>query len=173
MQALRRGTQASVRTSRSLLRSQQRRFESHDSGHAQPHASHGSSDSNESLGRGFYIGVTCIPLIFLIHDFATSKDPWVTRMISYDWSEEWARRNNIHLEAVQRAAADRNLFLNSEPSQRHELRSPEQFNSGSAHNVWAGAYINLDKVIAHYENQNREEEEAKLGRLQQQEKGSK
>lgn len=35
-------------------------------------------------------------------------------------------------------------------------------NNGSAHNVWAGAYINLDKVIAHYEKINYEDNARKL-----------
>lgn len=83
--------------------------------------------ANEPPQPGFYIGLSCIPLIFVIHDLATSKDPWLTQLIaSYsDRNEEWARRNDVHNEAIQQAANDRNLFLNTKPTGHFQLRYQE------------------------------------------------
>lgn len=40
-------------------------------------------------------------------------------------------------------------------------------NSGPEHNVWAGAYINIDKIVAHYEKINFEETESKLKAMEE------
>lgn len=45
---------------------------------------------------------------------------------SYDgWRKTWAERNDLHTQAIEAAAADRNLFINSASNRHVELKFPE------------------------------------------------
>ncbi|MCJ1370323.1 hypothetical protein MMC20_001536 [Loxospora ochrophaea] len=161
---------------------QQRRFDSSEhSGHSSSTSStdhgHHAEPTNESLGRGFYIGLALFPLTFAVYKFSRSSDdsgaesaqPFFTRIInSYsEYKEKWIQRNSLHTQMIEQAAHDRNLFQSSPGSKMVELKFPEIFNTGSPHNVPAGHSANLDELIAHYRKKNAEMEEAKLRKLDQ------
>ncbi|KAL8720675.1 MAG: hypothetical protein Q9225_002504 [Loekoesia sp. 1 TL-2023] len=150
------------------------------------HHGHHPEPVNESLGRGFYFVIAALPLSFAIYKFSRSSDgssaessqPWLTRMLRRydDWSNSWAERNALHTKAIEQAAHDRNLFLDSQPSDLVELRFPEVFNTGSPYNVPAGHGANLNELIAHYQRKNAEQDaktrarmDAKKADLRQQE----
>ncbi|KAL8990601.1 MAG: hypothetical protein Q9177_000773 [Variospora cf. flavescens] len=154
--------------------------------HEPTHHGHHPEPVNESLGRGFYFVVAALPLSFAIYKFSRSSDgsgaqsaqPWFTRMLrAYDtWSNRWAVRNSLHTKAIEQAAHDRNLFHNTEPSPLIELKFPEIFNTGSPHNIPAGHGADLNALIAHYHQKNREQDaktrsrmESKKGELKQHE----
>ncbi|KAI9677911.1 MAG: hypothetical protein M1829_002408 [Trizodia sp. TS-e1964] len=124
--------------------------------------------AEESLGTSFYIVIALIPLSYGVYLLARPStegvDPPLTRLMNYysDYNDSWVRRNTLHTKMIEQAAFDRNLFQSSPGSKVVELRFPEIFNSGSPYNVSAGQGVNLDKLIAHYEKQNRENEERKL-----------
>lgn len=84
----------------------------------------------ERVQAGFYVGIACIPAVFLIHDLATSKDPYLSRVIGQyaDFKDEWLKRNDLHEQAVAQAAADRTLFLSSKGNSHIELRHNEYAN---------------------------------------------
>ncbi|KAI9876527.1 MAG: hypothetical protein M1830_006311 [Pleopsidium flavum] len=177
-----------VRSTRHLLRRQPLRHESSSSSHASsagkhgpiPHAHH-PEPVNESLGKGFYITLTLLPLTFAIYKFShststttttssSSQQPLLTRIInSYaNYKERWTARNTLHTSMIEQAAHDRNLFFNSRPSAHVELKFPEIFNTGSPWNIPAGqGGANLDKLIAHYEKKNVEAEERKVKTLRE------
>ncbi|KAL8974217.1 MAG: hypothetical protein Q9185_000214 [Variospora sp. 1 TL-2023] len=154
--------------------------------HEPTHHDHHPEPVNESLGRGFYFVIAALPLSFAIYKFSRSSDgsgaqsaqPWFTRMLrAYDtWSNRWAVRNSLHTKAIEQAAHDRNLFHNTEPSPLIELKFPEIFNTGSPHNIPAGHGADLNALIAHYHQKNREQDaktrsrtESKKGELKQHE----
>jgi len=85
-----------------------------------------------------------IPAAFLFFNYSGSgadgQKYWTRAINSYDeWRATWARRNDLHTQALERAAADRNLFINS-PSTRHvDLRFPEYvfpFSCGGVGTGW-------------------------------------
>lgn len=137
------------------------------------HAKH-PPNPNEAFGAGFFITLAALPVSLAIYKFTaqgTSDQPYFTRLIKDTYAEyaiKWARRNDIHTQAMQQAAADRVLFLN-EPNQQVktvDLRFPELVNAGSPYNVPAGrGSANLDELIAKYEKEARDENEKKLEQL--------
>ena len=100
------------------------------------------------------------------------------------YTEIWTQRNDLHTRMVEEAAHDRNLFQSSPGTRTVELRFPEYvpptsatglgtvvigigwadllrvfdrvFNTGSPLNIPAGHSANLDELIKHYENKNKE-----------------
>ncbi|KAI9819572.1 MAG: hypothetical protein M1827_007022 [Pycnora praestabilis] len=185
MQAARRNVVNSSRRVRTSSRKQApRRKYSTDPGPSTEHAesaahhtprgpTHAPEPQNESLGKGFYITLSLLPLSFAIYKFSRSADgssadaaqPLFTRVInSYSgYKDKWAARNTLHTDMIEQAAFDRNLFQNSRGSGTVDLRFPEIFNTGCPYNVPAGhGGANLDRLIAHYEKKNAEAEEAKI-----------
>ncbi|KAF2836381.1 hypothetical protein M501DRAFT_997149 [Patellaria atrata CBS 101060] len=166
MQSTRRAAVATARTARLFLRVQPRRYAQHD-------AHHHAEPVNETFGLGFYVGLATIPAFAVVYTLsrplADGGDRWFTAWVrSYNhWGETWAKRNDLHVQALERAGADRNLFLNERPSDHHELRFPETFNMSCPWNVPAGHIPNIDKVIAHYQKRNWEEQEEKLRALKE------
>ncbi|TKA63597.1 hypothetical protein B0A49_04671 [Cryomyces minteri] len=140
--------------------------DAHDSTHQAP-----PLPANESLGKGFYIAVGLLPLSFALYKFSrmnTDEQPAFTRWInSYsNWKEKWTDRNDLHTRMIEQAGADRNLFLNTVGSGKVNLKFPEIFNTGAPWNVPAGhGGANMDKLIAHYEKENFEEQEKKMQAL--------
>ena len=82
------------------------------------------------LQRGFYLTVALIPASLALYKLSAQNEdsqPYFTRLInSFDsWKNDWADRNDLHTKAIEQAARDRNLFLNS-PGTRHvDLKFPE------------------------------------------------
>ncbi|KAJ9627212.1 hypothetical protein H2203_003674 [Taxawa tesnikishii (nom. ined.)] len=162
MQSFRRNAAGAARNIRSNATQQSRRYAHHDAHHG---AHHGPTE--EHLGRGFYITVGLIPLSLALYKVSaqgTNEQPYFTRLInSYDhWRARWQERNDLHTKAVEQAAHDRNLFINSTFTKHVELRYPETFNQGAPWNVPAGHQTNLDRVIAKYEREAFEEQAQKL-----------
>ncbi|KAL2352314.1 hypothetical protein BJ546DRAFT_989312 [Cryomyces antarcticus] len=168
MQSLRRSAAPTARSLRTPLRQAPRRWahDAHDSTHQAP-----PLPANESLGKGFYIAVGLLPLSFALYRFSrmnTDEQPAFTRWInSYsNWKEKWTDRNDLHTRMIEQAGADRNLFLNTMGSGKVNLKFPEIFNTGAPWNVPAGhGGANMDKLIAHYEQENFEEQEKKMQAL--------
>ncbi|MCJ1363447.1 hypothetical protein MMC16_002554 [Acarospora aff. strigata] len=176
--------QIAARSARRRLIRQPRRYES-SSSHAASAGEHGSTPHaphpepvKESLGKGFYITLSLLPLSFAVYKFSHSSNdprdeaakPLFTRLIdSYSsYKERWAARNTLHTAMIEQAAHDRNLFHSSRPSSHVELKFPEIFNTGSPWNIPAGqGGANLDKLIAHYEKKNYEAEEKKVRTLRE------
>ncbi|KAI9846485.1 MAG: hypothetical protein M1837_003905 [Sclerophora amabilis] len=127
--------------------------------------------------KGFYITLAVVPLSLAAFKFSRSGDegtqPLFTRIIEgyKGYKQSWTDRNTLHTDMIEQAAFDRNLFQSARGSRTVELRFPEIFNTGSPYNVIAGqGGANLDNLIAHYENRNRDVEEAKVKALEQREK---
>ena len=60
----------------------------------------------------------------------TDEQPYFTRLIrdTYNgYSEKWANRNDLHVQMLEQAAADKNLFINEAQRgpRRVDLRFPE------------------------------------------------
>ncbi|KAF2498303.1 NADH-ubiquinone oxidoreductase-like protein, partial [Lophium mytilinum] len=164
MLSLRRSALTSARIARAPV-ARLRRSAHHDAHHD---AHHGPV--NESFGPKFYIGIAAIPALLGLYYASRSSDddrPLLYRYIdSYsEYKTLWAERNDIHTKALERAGADRNLFIHSKGQQTVDLKFPEQFNFGSPYNVPAGSSVNLDKLIAKYEKENYGAQEAKLQAL--------
>ncbi|KAM3419117.1 hypothetical protein BST61_g5065 [Cercospora zeina] len=129
---------------------------------------------NESFGAGFFIALAALPVSLALYKLTSqgsNEQRYFTRLIrdTYaDYAVKWARRNDLHTQAMQQAAADRALFLN-EPNQQArivDLRFPEIMNASSPWNVRAGhGSANLDELIAKYEKEAAEEDEKKLRQL--------
>ncbi|KAI9798426.1 MAG: hypothetical protein M1833_004820 [Piccolia ochrophora] len=142
-------------------------------GHSE--SAHHANPVNESFGKGFFVAIAVIPASFAAIKFLSSSmedgvSPLLTRVIdSYSvYKERWAERNTLHTRMIEQAAFDRNLFQSAERSPTFELRFPETFNVGSPYNVVAGhGGANLDKLMEHYQRENRECEERKLRKLEQ------
>ncbi|KAF2806662.1 uncharacterized protein BDZ99DRAFT_500758 [Mytilinidion resinicola] len=168
MLSLRRTALASARTARAAV-PRLRRSAHHDAHHD---AHHGPV--NELFGPKFYIGVAAIPALLGLYYVSRSSDgdrPFLYRYIdSYsEYKAFWAEQNDIHVKALERAGADRNLFIHSKGQQTVDLKFPDIFNRifnvGSPYNVPAGSSVNLDKLIAKYEKESYEAQEAKLQAL--------
>ena len=83
-----------------------------------PSAFHATNLTLSEIQRNFFLTITALPLGLALYTFSTSdtsSTPWLTRVIHYysDYKDEWTRRNELHTRAVEEAAFDRNLFLNS------------------------------------------------------------
>jgi hypothetical protein len=98
-------------------------------------------------------------------------------------------RNAIHTALMEKAAQDRHLLQSQGPRATFDLKQPEyvymapcvplkaranlwisafyrvSFNTAPPYNVPAGSSADLGAVVAHYEQQNKQMEEARLARM--------
>ncbi|CRG92169.1 hypothetical protein PISL3812_09225 [Talaromyces islandicus] len=153
----------SAASARQLLRQPPRRFAS-DAAHGHHHG-----PVNEGFGPSFYVAVSTFAAGFVLYRITNaSEDSWVTRLIQkYTPNEKvFEERNAIHTAALEKAAADRHLFVGTPRSDYIDLRTPEVFNNYSRLNVSPGSQADLSSVISHYETQNKKREEERVGRMQ-------
>ncbi|PWY72508.1 NADH-ubiquinone oxidoreductase 178 kDa subunit [Aspergillus sclerotioniger CBS 115572] len=156
----------SVPSARLLLRNQQpRRFDSHAAHHAAP--------VNESFGRSFYVTIgtfaSCYVLYRLNKANEESGSPsWISNLIQ-KWTpseQVFEQRNAIRTAVMEKAASDRHLFASQGPRETFELKQPEvSFNAVPPYNVSPGQNADLSHVVAHYQRQNQELEEARVARM--------
>ncbi|KAK3690788.1 hypothetical protein LTR37_018962 [Vermiconidia calcicola] len=172
MQSVQRAAVRSARQLRPQTQRQYRRYASESS--KDSHGAHHAQPANESLGAGFYVALAAIPASFAIFKLTQGDQAYFTRLIrnTYDsYSAKWAQRNDLHVQAMEQAAADRVLFLNESTKGAHrnvDIRFPEQFNVGAPWNVSAGqGSINIDKVIQKYEREAHEQQEKKLQQIRE------
>ncbi|PWY71452.1 NADH-ubiquinone oxidoreductase 178 kDa subunit [Aspergillus heteromorphus CBS 117.55] len=154
----------SVASARLLLRNQQpRRFAS--SHHAEP--------VNESFGRSFYVTVGTFASCFVLYRIVKSTEDagaqsWISSLIEkYTPSQEvFEQRSAIRTAAMEKIAHDRHLFGSQGPRESFDLKQPEvSFNNSPPYNVIPGQSANLNHVIAHYEQKNLEQEQARVARM--------
>jgi hypothetical protein len=138
---------------------------------------------------GWYLALGAIPFSWILFTLTQSKSsednkPFLTRLMHKysSWEEEWKLRNELHTKSVEQAGFDRLLFqheVNAEGrgTGRKDVRFEEYVSQSSTHsnlmltfnsssmnqgppmNVAPGAYVNLDKVIDHYNKVNEETEQ--------------
>jgi len=164
MQSLQRAVARSVR---SQLNGQTRRHASGSHGHGAQH----TGPTTESFGPGFYFCLAAIPtglILYKITRPGPDGQPYFSRLIGEKFASyktEFLERADSHTQAMERAAADRTLFLNesAQNTPRYvDLRYPEMVNASSPYNVPAGhGSANMDKLIAKYQKQAFEENEKK------------
>ncbi|KAG9514105.1 hypothetical protein KCU99_g7463, partial [Aureobasidium melanogenum] len=162
MQAFRR---SAAQTARAATRQQTKRYAHHEA----PAAGSIKYPEEEKLGSGFFMAMSLIPIGYLMYQFAgpgNYEHKYLTRVInSYDgYRKDAAHIAALHTDALEQAAADRNLFANTQRAQNVTLRFPEILNTGAPHNVPAGHYADMSQVIAKYE---KEAYEANAKKLQQ------
>ncbi|PLB34078.1 putative NADH-ubiquinone oxidoreductase 178 kDa subunit [Aspergillus candidus] len=148
----------SVASTRLLLRNQQpRRLGSH-AAHAEP--------VNEGVGRSFYVTIGSIASGLVLYRLSQSDSPsWITNLIE-KWtpSEQlFEHRNAIHTVAMEKAANDRHLFGSQGPREFFDLKQQEvSFHPGPPYNNIAGGAPDLSHVRAHYEQEHKTKEEARV-----------
>ncbi|POS75338.1 NADH-ubiquinone oxidoreductase 17.8 kDa subunit [Diaporthe helianthi] len=141
-----------------------------DHGHGD-HGDHhhaGPPQVEESPGLGLYIGLGAAGLSMFMYSVSRDEKSSLSKWIdSYraESQKTWEDRNTLRADLKEQAARDRHLFSTSQKDQGYELRTPELIDSGSPNNVPAGHYVNLDKVIEHYQKQHLDEEARKAKKL--------
>ncbi|KAJ5752404.1 hypothetical protein N7520_009321 [Penicillium odoratum] len=152
-------------SSRQLLRSQPPRRFGSSHAHAEP--------VNESFGRSFYVTVGSFASAFLLYHFSKStqesgSESMISGLISkYTPSQEaFEQRNAIHTAMLEKAAEDRHLLQSQGPREAYELMQPDLMNSGSPWNVSPGSQADLSKVVAHYEQRNKDIDASRIARMQ-------
>ncbi|KAI0021468.1 hypothetical protein F4780DRAFT_737505 [Xylariomycetidae sp. FL0641] len=154
----RRSRPTSLRTARSYAS---------ESGHSE--SSHGQSA--EGLGTPFYVFAGAIPLSMLAYSISrpgeNGEPPALTTWLrSFGFlQDEYETRNLLRTQAIEQAAHDKHLFMNSGGDLHIDLRDPELIFSGSPRNVPAGFYPNMDHLLEHYRKQAIEEEQRKMKKL--------
>ncbi|CEO58581.1 NADH-ubiquinone oxidoreductase [Penicillium brasilianum] len=155
----------SAASTRQLLRQTPRRFGSH-SAHSEP--------VNEGFGRSFYVTVGTIASSYLLYRIsAASQDSGSESFIAglinkYSTSQEvLEQRNAIHTALLEKAAEDRHLLQSQGPREAFELKQPDMFNARTPYNVSPGSQADLSAVVAHYERQNKDIEEARVARMKE------
>ena len=81
----------------------------------------------------FYGTLAVLPASMILYRLTrqgTDEQPYFTRLIrdTYNgYSEKWANRNDLHVQMLEQAAADKNLFINESQrgARRIDLRFPE------------------------------------------------
>jgi len=148
----------------------------HFAGTNTEHGHHHTGPVNESLGTQFYVVLALVPAALGVYALSRKSEdgsvPAFSRFIdSYSYyKEKWAARNTLHTAMIEQAAFDRNLFQSSKGSSNVTMKFPEIFNTGSPFNVPAGqGGANLDKLVAHYEKVNADEEARKVKALAEKE----
>ncbi|KAJ5247003.1 hypothetical protein N7468_001986 [Penicillium chermesinum] len=152
-------------SSRQLLRSQPPRRFGSSHAHAEP--------VNESLGRSFFVTVGGIVSACAIYRITKStkesgSESWISGLIS-KWTpsqETFEQRNAIHTAILEKAAEDKHLLQSQGPQEFYQLKQPDLMNAGAPMNVAPGSQADLSHVVAHYEKQNKEIEEARVARMQ-------
>ncbi|KAI5240447.1 hypothetical protein E4T47_06157 [Aureobasidium subglaciale] len=165
MQAFRRSAATAAQTARAVSRQQTKRYAHHEA----PAAGSIKYPEEEKLGTGFFLALSIVPVGFLLYKFTgpgNYEHKYLTRVInSYDgYRKDAAHIAALHTDALEQAAADRNLFANSQRQQNVQLKFPEILNTGAPHNVPAGHYADMSQVIAKFE---KESYEANAKKLQQ------
>ncbi|KAK3311234.1 uncharacterized protein B0T15DRAFT_507816 [Chaetomium strumarium] len=143
---------------------------SYASSHGHDHHEHAHNVA-EPLGSAFYITVGTVAASIFVYSISRPSEDgqpsaihkWFEKIS--DYGNEWETKNHLMTAALQQAAHDKHLLYHAERSKHYELTYPEVFTQGSPHNVPAGHYINIDKVIAHYKQQHLDEEARKAKRL--------
>ncbi|CUS09081.1 unnamed protein product [Tuber aestivum] len=126
----------------------------------------------ESFGKGFYLSIAAvvgtIALYKLEQSISGSDRSPLTRAIEYysDVQDLWEKRNARRTVLIERAAADRTLFLNSEPNKTVQVKFPEyilfpdpvrrrMLNNFSPRNNEIGwtHSVDLSTLREHYESQ--------------------
>ena len=79
---------------------------------------------------GFFMAMSLIPIGYLMYQFTgpgNYEHKYLTRVInSYDgYRKDAAHIAALHTDALEQAAADRNLFANTQRAQNVTLRFPE------------------------------------------------
>ncbi|KAI9857314.1 MAG: hypothetical protein M1824_004864 [Vezdaea acicularis] len=152
---------------RLLRRPATRKYSSETPPHGSESHGHDAAPTTESFGRGFYITIAAVPLSILAYQLTSGEDSAFSNLLRRyaDYRQTWEERNTLHTKMIEQAAFDRNLFQSGKANPHVPLRFQEIFNTGSPWNVPAGhGAANLDKLVAHYEKENREAEERQLKR---------
>ncbi|KNG87889.1 NADH-ubiquinone oxidoreductase subunit, partial [Aspergillus nomiae NRRL 13137] len=156
----------SAASARLLLRNQpQRRFDSHA-------AHHHAEPVNESFGLLRHRRLLRLCLRPLPTE-QVHRGVWIA-IVDFQphpkvdpFGEIFEERNAIRTVVMEKAAHDRHLFQSQGPRAVFELKQPEvSFNAAPPFNVPAGSAMDMSHVTAHYERQNREQEEARVARMQ-------
>ncbi|EAW15111.1 putative NADH-ubiquinone oxidoreductase 178 kDa subunit [Aspergillus clavatus NRRL 1] len=155
----------SFASARQALRYQQpRRFASH-AAHAEP--------VNESFGRSFYVTFGTFAAAYALYRVSQSTEQsgsqsWISSLIE-KWTPServFEERNAVHTVLMEKAAHDRHLFLSQGPRATFELKQPEvSFNTSPPYNVPAGSSVDMSAVVAHYEREHQQMEEARVARM--------
>ncbi|KAL2019491.1 hypothetical protein VTK56DRAFT_9607 [Thermocarpiscus australiensis] len=172
MSALRQTTAQIARRARQVRPAGSRNRRSYGSGHDSGHHHEHSHNVEESLGTGFYLTFGVIPASIFVYTISrpgengelSTMHKWFQK-ISDSYGKNWETSNHLMAAAIQQAAHDKHLLYNAERSTHYELKYPEVFQHGSPHNVPAGHYTNIDKVIAHYRQKHLDEEARKAKKL--------
>ncbi|KAH9902156.1 hypothetical protein F4778DRAFT_736522 [Xylariomycetidae sp. FL2044] len=149
-----------------------RTYASESHGHAaDSHAHHAPPPAvEEGLGPAFYIFAGAVPAAIVAYQITrpgTDGEPsalskWLS---SFQYFDDWERRNAIRTAMIEQAAHDRHLFQYAGRNMHVELKTPELIYSGSQISVPAGHYPNLDHLTEHYRQKFHKEEERKLKKL--------
>lgn len=146
-----------------------RNTRSYGSSHGHDH--HHDHGVEEKLGFAFYVTVgTVAGSIFVYSISRTGKNGEESSIHKYlnklaDYKDDWETRNHLVTAAMEQAAHDKHLLFNAPRTRTIELKYPEVFQHGSPFNVPAGHHVNIDKVIAHYQQKHLKEEERKALKL--------
>ncbi|RYP49655.1 hypothetical protein DL768_004697 [Monosporascus sp. mg162] len=170
MQALRQRAACVARRTKPSTPRNTRSYASESHGHGDHHH-HAAPQVAEGLGPAFYIFAGAIPVSWFVYSVSrpgengepSSFSRWL-RGFEY-LSGTWQERNAIRTAAIEQAAHDKHLFLNSGKNPHIELKMPELIGSGSPYAVPAGHYPKLDHVTEHYRQKYAEEEERKAKKL--------
>lgn len=139
----------------------------HNHDHDHDHDHHHAAPVEEPLGTGFWFLLSLAPISYVVYIFSRPAEDGspanpLSKALNYysDMNEKWMERTVLHTNMVEQAAFDRNLFQGTARVKHVNLRFQEIFNTGSPLNVAAGqGYANLDKLVAHYEKLNEEQDE--------------
>ncbi|KAL2122426.1 hypothetical protein VTJ04DRAFT_2881 [Mycothermus thermophilus] len=171
MSALRQTATQVARRARIARPGALRNIRSYASEHGHDHHHHGPHNVEEPMGSAFFIGIGAIlGSIFVYKISRPGPNGEPTTLHKYwkqlaDYGNQWEERAQLMAAALDKAAHDKHLLLTADRSKYHELTYPEVFTHGSPHNIPAGHYVNMDKVIAHYHKQHIEEEARKARKL--------
>ncbi|KAL1839841.1 hypothetical protein VTJ49DRAFT_1072 [Mycothermus thermophilus] len=170
MSALRQTAAQVARRARTVRPKSLRTTRSYASEHGHDHHHH-EHNVEESLGVAFYgtLGVL-FGSIFVYKISRPGPNGELSTLHKYwqkvsDYGSQWETRAQVMAAALEQASHDKHLLLNADRSKHRELTYPEVFTHGSPHNIPAGHYVKLDKVIAHYQKQHLEEEARKAKKL--------
>ncbi|EMR72348.1 hypothetical protein MGN70_005371 [Eutypa lata] len=177
MQALRQRASCVARRSKLSTPRNSRSYASE--GHGEHHHNdhhHAAPPVNEGLGSAFYFFAGALPFSYFAYSISrpgkdgepSSISTWLN---SFDYlSNTFAERNDVRTRAIELAAHDKHLFMNSGKNPHIDLKMPELIGSASPYAVPAGHYPKLDHVTEHYRQKHVEEEERKVKKLLQKQK---
>ncbi|KAL1861748.1 hypothetical protein Daus18300_008717 [Diaporthe australafricana] len=138
------------------------------SDHHDHHDDHHAPQVAESPGLALYFALGAVGASMFTYSISRDEDSSLGKWIDsfrVDYAKTWEQRNTLRSDLKDQAARDKHLFLTVQKEPGYELRTPELIDSGSPSNVPAGHYVNLDKVIEHYQKQHLDEEARKAKKL--------